>query len=260
MTRGAGARNVSRRDFLACGVMALWPPLRGADDGARGPSAHLHDPRLTARPGRPTITPTVGAVRLEPELSRGAILYVPQSYEPTVPAPLLVALHGGGGRAGSWTRLYEQCEERGMILLAPDSRARTWDAVRGALGPDVVFLDTALEYTFLRCAIDPERIALAGFSDGASYALSLGPSNGDLFTHLIAFSPGFSYPEEPIVGRPDVFISHGSEDRVLPVALSRGALAPMFEMDGYEVRYEEFAGGHEMPASIMTKALDWFLG
>jgi phospholipase/carboxylesterase len=126
-------------------------------------------------------------------------------------------------------------------------------------GPDVIFLDSALQFVFSRCAINPEKIALAGFSDGASYALSLGPSNGDLFTQLIGFSPGFSYPEEPIVGRPQVFISHGSEDRVLPVALSRDGIAPMFVMDGYNIRYEEFSGGHEIPSEIMTKAMDWFL-
>jgi len=33
-----------------------------------------------------------------------------------------------------------------------------------------------------------------GFSDGASYALSVGITNGDLFTHVIAFSPGFVAP------------------------------------------------------------------
>lgn len=31
----------------------------------------------------------------------------------------------------------------------------------------------------------------AGFSDGASYALSLGQPNADVFSHIIAFSPGF---------------------------------------------------------------------
>lgn len=31
----------------------------------------------------------------------------------------------------------------------------------------------------------------AGFSDGASYALSLGLPNGNLFSHIVAFSPGF---------------------------------------------------------------------
>ena len=251
--------SLTRRDFLAAATLSAAPiPAGGRKIAWAG--APAADPRLTARPRRPTLTPESGATRLGPELDRGAILYVPESYSPDASAPLVVALHGGGGNATRWTGWYDVCEARGMILLAPDSRARTWDGVNGDFGPDVRFLDSALRYVFARCAIDGERLALTGFSDGASYALSLGPSNGDLFTHLIAFSPGFSDPTEPIVGRPKVFVSHGAQDRVLPVAGSRGGIAPMFEMDGYDIRYEEFTGGHEMPGSIVTQALDWFLG
>jgi len=144
-------------------------------------------------------------------------------------------------------------------MMAPDSRGRTWDRALGAFGPDVGFIDSALRFTFERCAVDPERIALLGFSDGASYALSLGASNGDLFTHLIALSPGFSDPEAPIVGKPEVFISHGTNDRVLSVRNSR-AIASMYEMDGYPVEYVEFEGRHEIPADVRTRAFDWFLG
>ena len=249
---------LSRRGFLAAGIPLLWAPLFEEVSTTRISARHK-DPRLTARPRQPNMTAPRGAVILEPDEGRGGILYVPEQYHPTAPAPLIVALLGGGGQARSWERLYEPCEEHGIVLLAPESRGRTWDAIQGMFGPDVVFLDSALEYVFARCAIDPKKIALAGFSDGASYALSLGPSNGDLFSELIAFSPGFSYPEEPIIGRPKVFISHGSEDRVLPVTLSRDGIAPMFDMDGYTIRYEEFTGGHEMPPEVVTKALDWFL-
>jgi phospholipase/carboxylesterase len=148
-----------------------------------------------------------------------------------------------------------------MVLVAPDARERTWDrANSGVFGPDVRFLDSCLRWVFERCAIDERRIALMGFSDGASYALSLGPSNGDLITHVNAFSPGFSDPEEPIVGRPRIFVSHGSRDGVLPVGVTRDGLVPMFEMDGYDVRYDEFDGAHEMPDAVVDAALEWFLG
>ena len=40
----------------------------------------------------------------------------------------------------------------------------------------------------------------SGFSDGASYALSLGAANGDLFTHIAAFSPGFMRPPVSVGG------------------------------------------------------------
>jgi len=250
---------LTRRNFLAAGIPMLWSPLVEAIFRTQILSQQQRDPRLTARPGRPTIPAPRGAVTVETDKGRGGILYVPDQYKPTLPAPLIVALHGGGGRARSWERLYEPCEKHGIVLLAPESRGRTWDAIQGMFGSDVIFLDSALQYVFSRCAIDPEKIALAGFSDGASYALSLGPSNGDLFTRLIGFSPGFSYPEDPIIGRPKVFISHGTEDRVLPVALSRDGIAPMFDMDGYTIHYEEFTGGHEMPPEVLAKALDWFL-
>ncbi|MGZ4788523.1 MAG: hypothetical protein ACXVZX_08375 [Terriglobales bacterium] len=42
--------------------------------------------------------------------------------------------------------------------------------------------------------MDPARIAIGGFSDGASYALTIGITNGRLFTHIVAFSPGFMQP------------------------------------------------------------------
>jgi phospholipase/carboxylesterase len=201
-----------------------------------------------------------GVTRIAPDRSRGGILYVPERYTPSSPAPLMVALHGANGQANTWSRLYGTCEEHGIVLLAPDSRGRSWDRVVSDFGPDVGFIDACLRYTFERCAIDPTRMALAGFSDGASYALSLGPSNGDLFTHLIAWSPGFSDPAEPVMGTPLVFVSHGTGDRVLPVAASRVGIVPMFEMDGYAVEYLEFEGAHEMPPEVVARAIAWFLG
>jgi phospholipase/carboxylesterase len=39
-------------------------------------------------------------------------------------------------------------DEAGLAVLAVDSRGTTWDAIRGGFGPDVAFLDRALERTF----------------------------------------------------------------------------------------------------------------
>ena len=222
-------------------------------------SLHRADPRLTARPRAPFRPAEHGSTSIAPTLERGGLLYVPQTYDEATPAPLIVALHGGGGRAASWSRLFDVCEARGIVLVAPDARARTWDRITSDFGPDVGFIDATLRYTFERCSIDPDHIALAGFSDGASYTLSLGPSNGDLFTHLIAWSPGFSSPVDPIIGEPKVFVSHGAADRVLPVAASRVGIVPMFQMDGYSIEYVEFDGEHEMPAAVVQRAMEWFL-
>lgn len=250
---------IGRRGFLAS-LAGVAGALSARDGGARAPARGRRvDNRLTARPHRPYIDPERGATVIGPHLDRSGVLYVPDSYRADVPAPLLVALHGAGGSASSWSRLHDACERRGMVMIAPDSRGRTWDRIQGDFGPDVGFIDSALRYVFDRCSIDESRIALGGFSDGASYALSLGPSNGDLFTHLLAWSPGFSAPADPIVGEPEVFVSHGTQDAVLRVELSRIVIVPMFRMDGYDIEYHEFDGRHEMPADVVTRSLDWFL-
>jgi phospholipase/carboxylesterase len=140
---------------------------------------HMHERgRLSARPGTPQDNLEIGTQRLGLEQARDGLLYVPAGIEEDRPAPLVVMLHGAGGHAQDGLALLRgPADEAGLILLAPDSRRGTWDLLRGGYGPDVEYMDRALAYTFRRCAIDPARIAVGGFSDGASYALSLGLSN-----------------------------------------------------------------------------------
>lgn len=249
---------MSRRDFLRGSVSALAAPLfLSCGNTPTEPGA---DPRLTARPGVPMEEPVTGFSDLGlGSNGRDGLLYVPESYSPDVPVPLFIGLHGAGGAAGNWASYPARAEARGMIFLAPDSRSSTWDVLLGGFGPDVEFLDRALFHTFQRCRVDPGRIALGGFSDGASYALSLGLPNGDLFSHLVAYSPGFYVRPEQSVGNPAIFVSHGTDDNVLPVSASRDNIVPTLRDDGYEVNYQEFVGGHEVPAEISEAALDWFL-
>ena len=106
-------------------------------------------------------------------------------------------------------------------------------------------------------AVDPGRVAVGGFSDGASYALSLGITNGDLFGHILAFSPGFTAPAAQ-VSSPRIFVSHGTRDEVLPIDRCSRRIVPQLERAGYEVQYREFEGGHVVPPEIRSEATDWF--
>jgi phospholipase/carboxylesterase len=170
---------------------------------------------------------------------------------------LFVALHGAGGSSDNWSSYITAAEARGFVLLAPDSRMITW--ARGeSIGPDMTFIDAALQHTFDRCRIDSTRIAFAGFSDGASHAISIGVSNGDLFTHLIVYSAGYYLPASPIVGNPPVYQSHGTNDLILPLAAGRSIEAQLLS-EGYDVTFQEFAGGHQVPPTISQASLDWFL-
>jgi phospholipase/carboxylesterase len=187
---------------------------------------------------------------------RDGLLYVPLGYRPQHPAPFALMLHGAGGNAAQALALLRPwADEAGLLVLAPDSRGPTWDLVLDDFGPDVAFLDRALTRSFARCRVDPHRLAAAGFSDGASYALSLGLSNGELFTHLLAFSPGFMAPTSSRGPRPRVFVSHGTRDDVLPIERCSRQLVPRLEAAGCAVRSVEFDGGHAVPPQCVREAL-----
>jgi phospholipase/carboxylesterase len=217
--------------------------------------------RLLVRPAATAgVGPPVGLRPLELGAARDGYLYVPPTCSAGHPAPLAVLLHGAGEDARDGLALLRsQADGAGLILLAPSSREYTWDIITGrSYGPDVEAIDRALEITFSRYAVDPARVALGGYSDGASYALSLGISNGDLFTHLLAFSPGFVVPAGQ-EGSPRVFVSHGTRDRWLPIDRCSRVIVPRIERAGYEVRYREFEGGHVVPPEIAREAVGWFV-
>src|SRR6478609_2999655 len=94
---------------------------------------------------------------------RDGIVYVPASAGPG--APLMLLFHGFGGTGSREIVAVRQPAERhGVMVVVPE-----------------------------RYDIDPRRFAVSGISDGASYALCVGPRN-DCTT--IAFSAGFAFPGE----------------------------------------------------------------
>ena len=247
---------ITRRQFLAAAAALAYAACRNSSPA---PAA---DAVLRSRPGAPTGTVQPGLHPLG--LSSGArdgFLYVPPSYRAETPAPLIVLLHGAGHDANEWASapLDDLLGGRGAVALIPSSRGSSWDVRFGGFGPDVRFLDSALAQTFGRVNVDPARIALAGFSDGASYALSLGASNGDLFGALMAFSPGFFAPAAR-TGTPKVYVSHGTSDQVLPIDATSRQLVPRLRELGYDVTYREFAGGHTVTLEIGKEAIGWWLG
>ena len=197
-----------------------------------------------------------GLSRLGLRPHRDALIHVPAAAVGG-PVTLVVLLHGAGVVANDVIGLLAgPAEEHDFAVLAPDARGGTWDAIRADFGPDVDFIDQALGHVLARLPVDPRRIALAGFSDGASYALSLGICNGDLFTHVIAFSPGFAAPATQ-VGRPRMFVTHGVHDRVLPIERCSRTLVPALRRAGYDITYEEFDGGHVVPPELVSRAVAW---
>jgi phospholipase/carboxylesterase len=244
--------------FAANGVLAESPRGAAADIEARPDPAHATlaaapKPGLNTLPGMPW-----------------AKVYIPAGYSPERPAPMALMLHGSGDRGQTMIRAFQElADEHGVILLAPDALDYSWDIMvagahlRGTTrvpqwGPDVDRIDAALKQAFGAYAVDPERISLIGFSDGAGYGLSLGTNNADLFGTVIAFAPGLLMRVEG-EGRGRVMLVHGDRDEVLSVKPTREIFKPVLEQLGFDVELRLFRGGHVMPDELRREAFNWWL-
>jgi phospholipase/carboxylesterase len=249
---------LSRRAF---GLVSL-----AAAGCATAPVSASNEGRLSARATAPTSPSNRSGVFRFDGWPR-PFVFIPPELDAMRPAPFVLLLHGGGSDAErTMNRMVGVAKEKGVILLAPQAEGYTWDAVRDGqrgnapprFGDDTTRVDASLKLLFDEMPVDPAHIAIAGFSDGASYALSLGPRNGELFSHIMAFSPGGVAPfDDP--ARAKVFISHGRQDPVLPFANTADGIVPGFGSRGFDVAFEAFNGVHEFRIEEIGKAFDWFL-
>lgn len=250
---------LSRREWLrrlSTGAAALaLGGCKGAEPTVNDLPIDRESGRLGARPGAASapLPPGQHALGLGP--SKDGFVYIPPGL--SAPAPLALLLHGAGQRAPLLLDpMKPLADETGMVLLAVDSREATWDIQYAAYRNDIPFIDSALALAFRSVAVDPARVTVAGFSDGASYALSIGRINGDLFGKIAAFSPGYfadGYPR----GLPRMFITHGTGDPVLGIDNTSRRIVPVLRFQGYPIDYVEFEGGHEIPAKWLRTAALW---
>src|SRR5438309_717689 len=108
------------------------------------------------------------------------------------------------GVPGDLARLMEN-----VVVLVEDDAPDDDPDLRGRLGPDVEFVGRALGAVLGAFALPVSARVVAGFSDGASYALALGLANGDVFGDVVAYAPGYVLTVRH-VGKPRVFVAHGT--------------------------------------------------
>jgi phospholipase/carboxylesterase len=184
---------------------------------------------------------------------------VPDGIDPVTPTPLMVLFHGGGGSAEKILPVMQaHAEAHKFLLLVPQSVMPTWDIVIAGNGPDRERLDRALTEVAARFVLAPDRFCFAGHSDGGSYALSNGLCNGDIVTHILAFSAGFITVLHQ-EGAPFLFIAHGSRDEQTPVETAGRSHAARLHQVGYDVTYIEYDGPHKSQPHIVEAGVMYFL-
>jgi phospholipase/carboxylesterase len=248
---------ISRREALRRTTFSAMAIATGACVGSTDSESGGNDGRLTARVAAPTATMNPGIYPIGLASGRDGLLYVPTSYRSDSPAPLALLLHGAGRDSSELvTPMRPLADTTGLVLVAPDARGATWDAISGSFFDDVTFIDRVLKNVFSRIRVDTARVRIMGFSDGGTYSLSLGLINGDLFSRIVAFSPGFIV-NGPANGKPKVFITHGTRDSVLPIDQTSRQIVPRLKNAGYDVEYHEFDGGHGVTPDLLSQAVTW---
>jgi phospholipase/carboxylesterase len=209
--------------------------------------------------------PDSGIYHLSNETTQrgGFSVYVPPLYDAMIPAPVIVALHGGSGhgRQFLWNWLPE-ARSRGIIVVAPTASGSTWSLMEPEI--DSHNLRKILSQVRERWNVDPSHMLLTGMSDGGTFTLLNGLSEDSPFTHLAPVAASFhplllamSSPRR-LAGLP-IHLTHGALDWMFPVSMARTAHRSLAEA-GAAVIYREIADlSHAYPRDGQTEVLDWWL-
>lgn len=160
--------------------------------------------------------------------ARSFIVRLPRGAPPDV---LVLALHGNhpeadGQQMREWTRFDRQADERGLAVVYPDGYQGSWADGRGvtraeAAGvDDVAFLRALIDWSADRYGIFPDRVIVAGMSNGACMAHRMALEASDQVAVLAAVSGHM--PASLAGAAPSHAVSailmHGTADSVAPIA------------------------------------------
>ena len=133
-------------------------------------------------------------------IERFYILHIPKNYNAEKPAPLLVAMHGGGGDMNyqaddSKYKLITKSEEMGFVALFPNGTSKfksgkfaTWNAGkccgygRDQKIDDVGFIRSMIQTTKSQLSIDEKKVFATGMSNGGMMSYRLACEMSDVFT------------------------------------------------------------------------------
>lgn len=204
-------------------------------------------------------------------LGEGAFLYRPDTGGGR--KPLLVLLHGAGQSARAFLDgLRGEAARCGCLLLSVQSEGATWDTVglvaragAGRVTPDKLYgndvgrVERALAAVLNSPDADRRSVVLVGFSDGASYALSLGLANPRIFRGVVAIAPGFHLEPAAINPKQRLFVAHSPQDRILPFERTRDATVAQLERAGFAIQFRPFDGGHRFDRKVLAEGVDFVL-
>jgi poly(3-hydroxybutyrate) depolymerase len=173
---------------------------------------------------------------------RAYYLHLPKDLGTDAPAPLLVVLHGSGGRGKLMVQAWDDlADQEGFFVVGPSSKnPQLWEAPVD--GP--AFLHDLVETLKRRYPIDPRRVYLFGHSGGAVFSLQMSLLESRYFAAAALHAGAFSRAEYRLMDKADrkipLYIVTGTADEAFPldyVRATRDALrSRQFPVEMTEVR------------------------
>jgi len=229
------------------------------------PEANLHSVELAIR-GIPQFGKVpVGAQPRRSIVVRGQTaeyaLYVPPTYTPDQSYPFILCLHGAGFTGQAYLERWVSRLDDRYILACPTISMGAWWTRFGEDLTLAVLKNLTEEYH-----IDPDRIFLTGMSNGGIGTWIIGMHYADRFAGIAPMASGIDdvlFPFVENLAHTPVYVIHGTEDRVMPVQLSRDLVQEMTRR-GIPYVYREHpwthphAGGHFFPRQELPALIAWF--
>jgi polyhydroxybutyrate depolymerase len=156
---------------------------------------------------------------------RRYLLFVPTTYDPATPTPLVINLHGfvqWPAHQMQISRWNDVAEEQGFLVVYPEGTGfpRRWRAGgwRGDPTPDVRFIADLIDTLSRQYSLDPARIYANGLSNGGGMSYLLGCTLADRIAAVGGVAGAYAYPlDECRPSRPVPMIAfHGTADPIVP--------------------------------------------
>jgi poly(3-hydroxybutyrate) depolymerase len=175
-------------------------------------------------------------------------LYLPTSYDPSRPSPILYAFDPRARGKVPVERFQAAAERHGWIVAGSN-------ASRNAIAVAEI-VARLWDDTHSRLAIDPRRVYMTGFSGGSRVAAGMALRARGAVTGVIGFGAGLPTGVRVEKGAPVLFFTGaGRDDFNLP---EMHALAADLDAAAVPNRLEIWDGGHEWAAAdVCTLAVEW---
>ncbi|MCH2536098.1 MAG: dienelactone hydrolase family protein [Dehalococcoidia bacterium] len=200
----------------------------------------------------------------------------PDGYDPELPYPLMIMLHGFGANMQDLAGLAPAISSTGYVYACPNAPISFdlggghigygWTSPRdmakdGEVEEAEKLLDGFFSEVFERFKVGPDRTILMGFSQGGRMTYRCGVGRPQPFAGLAALSASLSEPQELEPRLSDdrsqpIFVAHGTSDPQVPAERAHNAIK-WFEEFGFQPEYHEYNMGHSISDEVINDLIPW---